>query len=254
MSPEINQLLGIIDADKVLLDSAHPLSPAISKNLSEKLMVEWTYHSNAIERNSLTLIETEAVINGLTVAGKSFREVKEIENHRKAVEFVAELVKEKRDLTETEIREIHALILAEIRPNDAGRYRQFNVLLRNGTSNPPDHIYVANCMASLIEWYHQASGIHPIKRIAIFHARFEIIHPFIDGNGRTGRLLMNLELMKLGYPPGIIRTEYALDYHRAIQIASAMNDYSEMTAEIAWSVLDTLDMYLQVLNLRKEED
>lgn len=243
-------LLQSIDADKAKLDAARPLPLHTLASLREKLTLEWTYHSNAIEGNTLTLRETKVVLEGITVGGKSLREHFEATNHRDAIVYVEAIVEKDEALTEWQIRNIHSLVLKGIDGHEAGRYRQENFVIAGASTTPPDFLHVPEEMKSLIEWYGQASSMHPVERAAELHTRFVKIHPFVDGNGRTGRLLLNFELMKSGYPPAIIQKEDRLEYYDSLDAACVSGDYNGITHLVANSVQRSLDTYLGVLGLR----
>ncbi|MGN6233275.1 MAG: Fic family protein [Trinickia sp.] len=244
-------LLATVDADKATLDRARPLPAHTVASLREKLMLEWTYHSNAIEGNTLTLRETKVVLEGITVGGKSLREHFEATNHRDAILYVEAIVAKHEALTEWQVRNLHALVLKSIDADQAGRYRQENVVIAGASTMPPDFMHLPAEMAGLMHWYDDAGATHPIERAAELHTRFVKIHPFVDGNGRTGRLLLNFELLKMGYPPAIIRKEDRLAYYDALDTACVSGDFSEITSLVAVSVQRSLDLYLEVLGLRK---
>ncbi len=250
MSNQTAALLTAIDANKATLDAARPLPTHTVASLREKLMLELTYHSNAIEGNTLTLRETKVVLEGITVGGKSLREHLEATNHRDAILYVEEIVAKREALTEWQIRNLHSLVLKSIDSEQAGRYRQENVVIAGASTPPPDFMHVAAEMAGLIDWYGHSADLHPVARAAQLHTRFVKIHPFIDGNGRTGRLLLNFELMRVGYPPAIIRKEDRLAYYDALDVACVSGDYGEITALVAASVQRSLVVYLEVLGLR----
>lgn len=243
-------LLNTIDADKATLDAARPLPLHTVASLRDKLMLEWTYHSNAIEGNTLTLRETKVVLEGITVGGKSLREHVEATNHRDAILYVEDIVAKAEALSEWQIRNIHSLVLKGIDADEAGRYRRENVVIAGASTTPPDFMHLPAEMAALIDWYQAANHMHPVDRAAELHTRFVKIHPFVDGNGRTGRLLLNFELMKAGYPPAIIRKEDRLAYYDSLDIACVSGDYADITRLVAESVLRSLDTYLDVLGLR----
>lgn len=251
MATRTDALLATIDADKATLDGARPLPTHTVASLREKLMLEWTYHSNAIEGNTLTLRETKVVLEGITVSGKSLREHFEATNHRDAILYVEAVVANDEALTEWQIRNLHALVLKSIDSEQAGRYRQENLVIAGASTVPPDFMHLPAEMAALIDWYNQAAAMHPVERAAELHTRFVKIHPFVDGNGRTGRLLLNFELMKMGYPPAIIRKEDRLAYYDALDRACTSGDYGEITFLVAVSVQRSLDVYLELLGLRK---
>ncbi|MBN3758061.1 Fic family protein [Paraburkholderia sp. Tr-20389] len=238
-----------IDNDKSKLDAAHPLPKHSLATLREKLALEWTYHSNAIEGNTLTLRETKVVLEGITVGGKSLREHFEATNHRDAILYVEELVAKSEPLSEWQIRNIHSLVLKGIDDGEAGRYRQENVVIAGASTTPPDFLHLPQEMASLVEWHVEAQGMHPIARAAELHTRFVKIHPFVDGNGRTARLLLNFQLMKAGYPPAIIRKEDRLADYDSLDEACVTGNYTEITQLVAQAVQRSLDTYLQVLGL-----
>jgi Fic family protein len=251
MPNQLAALLKTIDADKAILDAARPLPQYTVASLREKLALEWTYHSNGIEGNTLTLRETKVVLEGITVGGKSIREHFEATNHRDAILYVEDIVSKEDALSEWQIRNIHGLVLKGIDDKEAGRYRSDNVVIAGASTTPPDFLHLPTEMTALIAWYETAGAMHPVERAAELHTRFVKIHPFIDGNGRTGRLLLNFELMKDGYPPAIIRKEDRLTYYDALDVACIGGDYSDITEMVAESVQRSLDIYLEVLGLRK---
>jgi Fic family protein len=243
-------LLQVIDADKATLDAARPLPAHTLASLREKLMLEWTYHSNAIEGNTLTLRETKVVLEGITVGGKSLREHFEATNHRDAILYVESIVGGDEALSEWQIKNIHSLVLKGIDHDEAGRYRQENVVIAGASTTPPDFLHLPEEMQALLEWHAKAGAMHPVERAAELHTRFVKIHPFVDGNGRTGRLLLNFELMKAGYPPAIIQKEDRLAYYDALDEACVSGNYSAITQLVANAVQRSLDTYLGILGLR----
>jgi Fic family protein len=218
MFKKLNQL-------KSQLDSHRPLPAKVVANLREDLILRWTYNSNAIEGNTLTLMETKVVLEGITIGGKSLREHFEAINHRDAILFVEELVKKNQPLTEWDIRNIHQLILNNIDAENAGVYRKVNVLISGASHTPPEHFLVSEQMARFVESVN--AGLHPVERAARIHVDFVGIHPFVDGNGRTSRLLMNLELMKAGFPPVVIPVEQRLRYYQALDKAHVEKNYAD---------------------------
>ena len=240
----------IIDDLKKKLDQYRPLSPAIVKNLQEELIVRWTYLSNAIEGNTLTLLETKVVLEGITVGGKALREHFEAINHRNAIYYVEDIIRKEEPFSEWQIRNIHQLILKNIDDENAGRYRQQNVLISGATTTPPDYTLLNDKMAQLIDWYNlEAYKLHPIERAAKVHADFVGIHPFIDGNGRTSRLLMNLELLKAGYPPCVITVENRLAYYEALDQWMASGKTEAFIRLVSEAVQDGFKPYQVVLGI-----
>ena len=239
-----------IDSLKNKLDAQRPLPSSVVKNLQEDLILRWTYHSNAIEGNTLTLLETKVVLEGITVGGKALREHFEAINHRNAIYYVEDIIKKEEPFSEWQIRNIHQLILKNIDDDNAGRYRQQNVLISDATNIQPDYTLLNDKMAQFVDWYNtEADLMHPIERAAKVHADFLGIHPFIDGNGRTSRLLMNLELMKAGYPPCVITVENRLAYYEALDQWMAHSKTEAFTQLVAEAVLEGFKPYQVVLGI-----
>ena len=239
-----------IDSLKNKLDAQRPLPSSVVKNLQEDLILRWTYHSNAIEGNTLTLLETKVVLEGITVGGKALREHFEAINHRNAIYYVEDIIKKEEPFSEWQIRNIHQLILKNIDDDNSGRYRQQNVLISGATNTPPDYTLLNDKMAHFVDWYNSESNqLHPIERAAKVHADFVGIHPFIDGNGRTSRLLMNLELMKAGYPPCVITVENRLAYYEALDQWMASGQTEFFNQLVADAVLEGFRPYQVVLGI-----
>jgi len=239
-----------IDSLKNKLDAQRPLPSSVVKNLQEDLILRWTYHSNAIEGNTLTLLETKVVLEGITVGGKALREHFEAINHRNAIYYVEDIIKKEEPFSEWQIRNIHQLILKNIDDDNAGRYRQQNVLISGATNTPQDYTLLNDKMAHFVDWYNSESNqLHPIERAAKVHADFVGIHPFIDGNGRTSRLLMNLELMKAGYPPCVITVENRLAYYEALDQWMAFGKTEAFNQLVADAVLEGFKPYQVVLGI-----
>jgi len=181
----------IIDEKKDIIDSHRPFSLNMTRQLRDKLIIEWTYNSNAMEGNTLTLLETKVVLeNGITVKGKPLKDHLEIINHKEAIEYIEDLVSKNVKLSEYDIRSVHYLILKEIDTTNAGKYRNENVFISGAKHVPPVYINVPYEMQKLIDQYQAWQGFHPVVRACFLHGEFVKIHPFIDGNGRTARLLL----------------------------------------------------------------
>ncbi len=248
MNPELEARLRTVDAEKAKLDAARPLPANTFASLREKLTLEWTYHSNAIEGNTLTLRETKVVLEGITVGGKTLREHFEATNHRDAILYVEEIVAKQEPLSEWQIKSIHNLVLKGINNEEAGRYRRENVVIAGASTTPPDFLHLDEEMQQLIAWYESAGDMHTVERAAELHTRFVKIHPFVDGNGRTGRLLLNFELMKAGYPPAVIRKEDRLAYYDSLDEACVTAVYDGITKLVAEAVQRSLEAYLELLH------
>jgi Fic family protein len=237
-----------IDEKKSLLDKKRPFPPNTVKSLREHLLLEWTYNSNAIEGNTLTLSETKVVLEGITVGGKTLREHLEVINHKDAILYVEEIVKNNEPFSEWQIKNIHQLVLKTINDQNAGRYRTENVLISGASHIPPEHILVPQEMEDLIKWYTgEAVSLHPVERSARLHVLFVKIHPFIDGNGRTARLLLNLELMKTGYPPIVIKKEKRAEYYNSLDKTHTTNQYDDFLHLVIEALDQTLDLYLKII-------
>lgn len=238
---------------KAKLDTYRPLDVLVVNNLHENLVLQWTYHSNAIEGNTLTLKETKVALEGITIGGKTLREHFEVINHRDAILFVEELVSQQQPLSEWTITSLHQLVLKNIDSNNAGRYRQVNVLISGAEHRPPSALQVPEQMAAFIDWYsNQAQVLHPIERAARVHGEFVKIHPFVDGNGRTSRLLMNLELMKAGFPATVITVEQRLDYYQALDKAHCTDDYRDFIQLVTDTVEKSFAPYWWALGVEAE--
>ncbi|MGN6086999.1 Fic family protein [Trinickia sp.] len=247
MDSSLQPLLEAIDADKAKLDTAPPLPLHTLESLRQSMLLDWTYNSNAIAGNSLTQSETKTVLDGIAVGGKLLREHFEVLNHREAMLYVEERVGSNEPFSESQIRHIHHFLLKGIDDKEAGQYRHENVTIAGASTKAADFSQVPTEMAALIAWHSSAGEMHPIERAARLHARFEKIHPFSDGNGRAGRLLLNLELMKSGYPPAVIRHEHRLAYCEALDKAGAGGDFGALAQLVAEAVQRTLEIYLNLL-------
>ncbi|MBW1892619.1 MAG: Fic family protein [Deltaproteobacteria bacterium] len=204
-SDRIKKLLARIDEGKKLIDKFRPLPPSVLSRLKKQFVFEWTYNSNAIEGNTLTLKETIIVLEeGLTIGNKSLKEHLEVINHKAAISFVEDLAVSGKKITERNIREVHSLVLKEIDSKYAGRYRDIQVRITGSTHVPPEPYKISEAMRKFDKTRLAKSKAHPVKQAALAHLDLVGIHPFVDGNGRTSRLLMNLILMKQGYFPAII--------------------------------------------------
>lgn len=237
-----------VDGKLAKLNSKRPLPSATLKSLEENNILDWTYNSNAIEGNTLTLRETKVVLEGITIGGKSVKEHLEVINHKDAILFLEELVKSDSDISEWNIKNIHSLILKEIDNENAGKYRLENVKISGASQVPTDYIKVPEAMERLIYRYENWNQYHPLIRAALLHGEFVFIHPFVDGNGRTARLLMNFEAMKNGYLPIILKADIRARYYDALDKAMVSHDYTGFIKLIVEEENKILDQYLDVIN------
>lgn len=234
-----------IDRKKQELDGRRPLTEGELERLNEEFTVEYTYNSNAIEGNTLTLRETDLVLRGLTIDQKPLKDHMEAVGHKEAFDYVRELVKENVHLTESVIKQIHCLVLAD-KKNDRGVYRRVPVRIMGAHHEPVQPYLIEPRMEQLLIDY-TASEEHIVTKLARFHIDFESIHPFIDGNGRTGRLLVNLELMKAGYPPIDIKFTDRAAYYNAFEEYHIKHDISSMESLFAGYINARLGTYLKIL-------
>lgn len=218
LSDRINKLLARIDLAKNIIDSHRPFPDVVLSRLRHNLIIEWTYNSNAIEGNTLTLKETLLVLeDGLTIGKKSLKEHLEAINHKEAIIFVEDLASTSHKITERNIKEIHSLILKEIDKDYAGRYRDIQVRISGSSHLPPDPLFVPELMEQFAEKWLANSRQHPVVQASMAHFELVSIHPFIDGNGRAARLLMNLILMKHGYFPAVILKNDRKKYYDTLE-------------------------------------
>lgn len=238
-------LLEILDQKKKELDSRRPLTEGEVARLHEDFAIEYTYNSNAIEGNTLTLRETDMVLRGLTIDQKPLKEHMEAVGHKEAFDFVRELVQKNEPLSERVIQQIHFLVLAD-KKEDRGVYRRVPVRIMGAAKEPAQPYMIQPSMEQLMLRFEE-SREHIVTKLARFHIEFEGVHPFIDGNGRTGRLLVNLELMKAGFPPIDIKFTDRKAYYDAFDAYYVKGDLSPMEKLFAGYVNTRLDQYLSML-------
>jgi Fic family protein len=233
------------------LDGLRPFNKGALLRLQESFRVSMTYNSNAIEGNSLSLSETKLVLEeGITVGGKSLKEHLEATNHGKAIDFIETLVNKTR-VEENDVLNLHAIILDRIDQENAGFYRRAAVRISGTDYTPPNAAKVPQLMQEAYKLLNTRG--EPIETAARIHQKFVDIHPFIDGNGRTARLLMNLYLMRNGYPPAIILRVESKKYIRTIMDAQVGDDEKPFVNFVAKAVERSLDMYLDALGTTQKE-
>lgn len=237
-----------IDHQKSQLDQLRPLPPYVLRNLRESFLIEWTYNSNSIEGNTLSLNETKVVLEeGMTVKGKTMREHLEAINHKDAIGHVEALASPDYRLRERDILDVHELVLDKIEREIAGRFRTAGVRIGGANFVPPNAQRVPDFITELIDWVNtDGQTLHPVVRSAMFHHRFVWIHPFFDGNGRTVRLIANLLLMKEGYPPAIILKADRKKYYDALNAAN-LGNLEKVVQLVAQAQERTLSIYLNAL-------
>jgi Fic family protein/DNA-binding XRE family transcriptional regulator len=248
LSKNLLSILSEIDILKSKLDQFRKFD---SYRIAQALELEYTFESNRIEGNTLTLRETDLVINeGLTISGKSMREHLEAINHQEAIGYIKHLMEKKTSLNEREVLSIHNLILRGINPEDAGKYRQVQVMIKGSSHLPPQPYLVSKEMEDFFIWYEtNKNGMHPIVLAAEMHERIVTIHPFIDGNGRTSRLIMNLILLQNGYVIANIKGDYdtRMHYYNALETAQTKNKKEDFLLFIAQIEKESLERYLAIV-------
>lgn len=240
-------ILEQINSFKKTLDSCRPLTPAEVEAIKEVFLVEHTYNSNAIEGNTLTLQETALVLQGVTIDKKPLKDHLEAVGYKEAFQYIEELAKQDKDLSEYDIKSIHNLVLAD-RPEDRGTFRRVNVRIAGALTNPVQPYLIEPKIEELLNNYKVWSEtMHIVERVAIFHLQFESIHPFIDGNGRTGRLIMNLQLIKEGLPAINIKFADRKKYYDAFDEYSKTGSSDAMIKLVGEAVISRLREMIEMI-------
>lgn len=250
----MTNILATLEEKKRRLDGFKPFSVYLASNLREWFKIELTYTSNAIEGNTLSRAETALVVEkGVTVDGKTFQEHLEAVNHAQAFDWIMQRIDtSKQDITEGTILDLHKHILQKIVDDQAGRYRTVPVRIAGSTVVMPNAIKVPELMGDYVSWLHKTTQ-HPLTVALEAHFKLVSIHPFVDGNGRTARLLMNLLLMQSGYPPAVVRKEDRKQYLASIekaQLGGSSADYYSLMYE---AINRSLDIYLEALEGDEQE-
>jgi len=242
----MKNIINHLEQKKQKLDTFRPLDQALLKSLDQWFTVELSYNSNAIEGNTITRRETALVIEkGITVAGKALKDHLEIINYSIALDFIKNVATKKRkDISLQDILDIHRLVLKGIDDNNAGRLRMVPVFIAGSDVKLPNPLQVPNLMNDFIVWL-QKTQKHTLEVAAEVHLKLVTIHPFVDGNGRTARLLMNLLFIQAGYPPAVIENSKRSAYIDAIEKAQKTNDLSDFYNFIFNALDKSLDKYLQ---------
>lgn len=242
-------ILEQVDALKKSLDASRPLTPAEVEAIKEVFLVEHTYNSNAIEGNTLTLQETALVLQGITIDQKPMKDHLEAVGYKEAFNYVEELAKQDQPITKFDIKSIHNLVLAD-RPEDRGTFRRVNVRIAGALTNPVQPYLIEPKIEELLNDFNSwTQKVHIVESVAAFHLRFESIHPFIDGNGRTGRLLMNLQLIKAGLPAINIKFADRRKYYDAFDDYATTGSAEAMTILVGEAVVARLREILSSLQM-----
>lgn len=262
---DIVEILQRADSLKAQIDALRPIDREQELRILQKFRLDWNYHSNALEGNTLTYGETRAfLLHGITAQGKPFRDYLDMKGHQAALEQLEEIVRPNLPLTEVDIRELHRILLVEpyempavtlngtqtTRRVTIGQYKTVSNSVR--TSTGAIHFYASPeetpaRMGDLMAWYRRvwdSRELHPLLIAATFHFRFVEIHPFDDGNGRMARLLMNLILMQAGYTPVIINTNTKAEYLLALETADA-GELEPFVTLIGLNLIQSLQLFLR---------
>ena len=252
MSEDINVMLKEVDVQKEQLSALRPLPEEALKKIQDALDIEYTYESNRIEGNTLTLQETALVVNeGVTISGKSMREHLEAINHAEAISYIKDIAKQDIEISERTIKEIHALILHGIDRENVGRYRTVPVMISGSTHMPPQPYLVEKQMEDFILRFKQMEKekIHPVLIAAYLHDELVRIHPFIDGNGRTSRLLMNLYLLRHGYVIITLKgsNDAKVSYYMALEKSHTEHLPEDFQKLVVEAEIASLQKYLSIM-------
>jgi len=249
ISENLNSILNEIDLLKSKLDNLRQFD---SYRIAQALELEYTFESNRIEGNTLTLKETDLIINeGLTISGKSMREHLEAINHKDAIDYIRNIMSRNIDINERETLTIHNLILRGIMPEYAGKYRNVQVMIKGSSYTPPQPFLVAKQMEEYFEWFMiNKNRLHPVILAAEMHEKLVTIHPFIDGNGRTSRLIMNLILLKNGFVIANIKGDQhsRIEYYDALEKVQTEKSKEAFHLLIAKVEKECLERYLSILS------
>lgn len=249
------QILSRLESKKAMLDAFRPLPDFVLHRLTSDIAIEWTYHSNSIEGNTLNLNETRIVLEqGMTIHGKSLREHFEVVNHHNAIEYISALIHPNYTISERDILDIHRIVLTNIEKEFSGRYRNGGVRIVGANFIPPNALKVSDLIHELLQQTALAMQEWPVAWVAtLFHHHFVHIHPFFDWNGRTVRLLMNILLMSKGYPPAIILQQDRKKYYQALNQANN-GKYDKLFLLILQAMERSLSIFLDALPSKENDD
>ena len=252
MNTELATLLQECDTLKARLSALRPLPVEALQKIEEAFAIEYTYESNRIEGNTLTLQETELVVNeGVTISGKSMREHLEAINHAEAIDYIKDFAKSDIEIGERTIKEIHALVLHGINRENAGRYRTVPVMISGSQHIPPQPYLIGKQMEDFMIHFQEmeAQKVHPVLIAAYLHDELVRIHPFIDGNGRTSRLLMNLYLLRNGFTLVSLKgsNDEKIGYYKALEASHIDKKPEAFQKLVAEAETVSLKRYLSVL-------
>jgi len=252
-SNDLDEQLEQLDVLKESLRSFRPIDEDQVKSIRPALDIEYTYESNRIEGNTLTLQETALVVNeGITISGKSLREHLEVKNHSDSIDFIRKIAEDEISFSKDLIHKIHSIILSSIDSKNAGVFRQVQVMISGSRHNPPIPSLVEQKIDELLNYYHTNQSLIPdVLLAAEIHRKFVSVHPYIDGNGRTARLLMNLILVRSGFPIANIRgdSESRKHYYSALEVAHIDQNYEPFNFLVVNSVKESCIKWLKLLSV-----
>lgn len=249
----MNGLLSEIDALKAKLAAIRPLPFEALKKIQDAMEIEYTFDSNRIEGNTLTLQETALVVNeGVTISGKSMREHLEAINHSEAIDYIKEIAGQNIPIAERVVKDIHAIVLHGIDRENAGKYRSVPVMISGSRHMPPQPYMLDKMMEDFILEYNrkESENEHPVLIAAYLHDELVRIHPFIDGNGRTSRLLMNLYLLRHGYTLVSLKSDNdaKIRYYEALERSHTQGEHNDFNMVVVTAVRDSLLKYLSIIS------
>lgn len=254
----LNDVLKRLDQNKQTLDHSRPLPPASVKSLIDDFRLRFTHETTAIEGNTLTLRETQAVLEeGITVHGKSLREHLEVINSNESLDYLETAIKNNEPVTERLIMRFHEILMKGILKEEAGMYRRIPVFIKGARHVPPNWVKVPKLMSEFEIWLRESRGLHPVVLAAKAHIKLARIHPFEDGNGRTCRLLVNYILMKNGYPPALFSSEKRDSYMKALDAVDVEGEESfiQVTLEATeWTMNRYLHLVAETASQPDEEE
>lgn len=246
VSSLLQKLLEEIDILKAKLNPFRPLENSVFQQIID---LEFTHSSNWIEGNTLTLTETDLVVNdGQTIDGKSMREHLEAINHQEAIAFIKSVIHKNIPLGEKELVSLHSIILRGILPKEAGQYRNVSIAIKDNSYIPAEPTTISKEIAALFNWYESnKNNIHPILLAAIVKERLMTIHPFINGNGKISRLIMNLILLQQGYQIANIKAteEKRMHYYQTLKASLTKENKENFILFVAQNEKESLEKYLQ---------
>jgi len=258
MVQDLDEAVQSLEVLRECIDSFRPFNEAQVSKLREAYDVQYTYESNRIEGNTLTLQETAMVVNeGLTIAGKSLREHLEAKNHSQSIQLIRDLVRNQAALNISLIQRIHATVLAAIDTENAGKFRRVSVEISGSRHYPPQPKVLDQLMNDYIKFYDDNAGLLPdVLLAAQMHQKLVHIHPFIDGNGRTARLIMNFILMKSGFPIANLKGDHVSrqDYYRTLETAHVEKDIEPFQLLIINSVRESCLSWLKNISMNLESE